>query len=144
MLPSVERTKGCDDVANWSDSSVPSLLRANDMFDRLTATATIAPSQSCDGRGCRPRACAALMLPSGAWKFVMRRFWSLIALSAFATVSAGARAGDPERVTFTEHVAPIVFNNCTSCHRPGEGTPFSLMDYRDVRKRGQLIRSVVD
>ncbi|MHC5544694.1 c-type cytochrome, partial [Singulisphaera rosea] len=54
------------------------------------------------------------------------------------------RAEAPAPVTFTEHVAPIVFQNCASCHRPGEGTPFSLLSYRDVKKRGELIRNVVD
>jgi len=54
-----------------------------------------------------------------------------------------AVAADTAAVTFTEHVAPIVFNNCTSCHRPGEGTPFSLMNYAEVKKRGHLIQDVV-
>ena len=26
----------------------------------------------------------------------------------------------PDTVTFSEHIAPIIFNNCTRCHRPGE------------------------
>ena len=39
--------------------------------------------------------------------------------------------------TFTEHVAPILYENCVSCHRPGEAAPFSLITYQDVRKRGQ-------
>ena len=43
-------------------------------------------------------------------------------------------------VTFSEHVAPIVFANCTPCHRPGEAAPFPLMSYRDVRP---LARAVV-
>ena len=44
-------------------------------------------------------------------------------------------------VTFSEHVAPIVFANCTSCHRPGEGAPFSLMSYRDARPLAKAIAS---
>ncbi|MHC4390604.1 MAG: redoxin domain-containing protein [Planctomycetota bacterium] len=55
-----------------------------------------------------------------------------------------ARRGDPlpEDVTFTQHVAPIVFNNCSSCHRPGEAAPFSLLGYDDVRKRGPMVHLV--
>src|SRR4051812_49034202 len=45
-------------------------------------------------------------------------------------------------VTFTENVAPIIFNNCTSCHRPGEMGPFSLMSYEDVRPRARQIVAV--
>ena len=46
------------------------------------------------------------------------------------------------RVTFTEHIAPIVYDNCVSCHRPGEAAPFSLISYDDVKNRGQLIAAV--
>ena len=44
-------------------------------------------------------------------------------------------------VTFSEHVAPIVFANCTSCHRPGEAAPFTLMSYRDARPLAKAIAS---
>lgn len=47
-------------------------------------------------------------------------------------------------VTFSEHVAPIIYENCTSCHRKGQGAPFKLESYRDVRKRGQMIQLVVE
>ena len=30
-------------------------------------------------------------------------------------------------LTFTRDVAPILQQNCQSCHRPGEGTPFSML-----------------
>jgi mono/diheme cytochrome c family protein len=42
-------------------------------------------------------------------------------------------------VTFSEHVAPIVFANCTSCHRPGEAAPFSLLGYKDARPLAKAI-----
>jgi hypothetical protein len=45
-------------------------------------------------------------------------------------------------ITFTEHVAPIVFEKCSGCHRPGEGAPFSLLSYDDVRRRGKTIAAV--
>ncbi len=48
----------------------------------------------------------------------------------------------PEKVTFTEHIAPIIFNNCSSCHRSGEVAPFDLLSYRDVKKRGRMIARV--
>jgi hypothetical protein len=47
-----------------------------------------------------------------------------------------------QTVTFSETIAPIVFDNCATCHRPGEAAPFSLLSYEDVRKRGALIASV--
>ena len=48
----------------------------------------------------------------------------------------------PERVTFAETIAPIVYGNCVTCHRPGEAAPFPLISYDDVRRRGALIAKV--
>jgi len=63
-----------------------------------------------------------------------------------ALVLSEGRAGGlkplPEKVTFTEHVAPILFQNCSRCHRPGEVAPFSLLTFDDARKRGKQIADV--
>jgi hypothetical protein len=40
----------------------------------------------------------------------------------------------PATVTFTEHVAPILYNNCTGCHRPAGSAHFALVTYEDARK----------
>jgi len=47
-------------------------------------------------------------------------------------------AADPP-VTFNGQIAAIVHKNCSSCHRPGEAAPFSLLSYRDVATHGDLI-----
>ena len=62
-----------------------------------------------------------------------------------ALLGPAAEAQDPAtsaEVTFTKDIAPIVFNNCTVCHRPGEPGPFPLMTYGDLRKRGPMIERV--
>lgn len=46
------------------------------------------------------------------------------------------------RLTFTKDVAPIVFNQCAPCHRPGQTAPFSLLDYAAVKKRAKQISEV--
>ena len=57
--------------------------------------------------------------------------------------SAPAQAPRPAVPTFTRDVAPILYKNCASCHRPGQGAPFSLLTYRDARRRGRtLLRAV--
>jgi hypothetical protein len=38
-----------------------------------------------------------------------------------------------KEVTFTKDVAPVVYENCVYCHRPGEVAPFSLLTYKDAR-----------
>ncbi len=48
----------------------------------------------------------------------------------------------PENPVFTRDIAPIVFENCSLCHRPGEAAPFSLLTYRDVAKRARQISEV--
>ena len=42
-------------------------------------------------------------------------------------------------VTYSKHIAPILFRYCAPCHRPGEAAPFPLLTYRDARKRGSQI-----
>jgi len=42
-------------------------------------------------------------------------------------------------VTFNKDIAPIVFEHCSSCHRPGELAPFSLLTYEDVKSRAALV-----
>jgi len=46
-------------------------------------------------------------------------------------------------VTFNKDVAAILFENCTTCHRPGESAPFSLLTYEDARRRARLIATAV-
>ncbi|MGI4873910.1 MAG: T9SS type A sorting domain-containing protein [Janthinobacterium lividum] len=46
------------------------------------------------------------------------------------------------QLTFSEHIAPIIYNHCARCHRPGEVAPFSLLSYQDVASRGTTIKAV--
>jgi hypothetical protein len=39
------------------------------------------------------------------------------------------------QLTFSKHIAPIVFQHCANCHRPGQAAPFALLSYQDVKKR---------
>lgn len=53
-----------------------------------------------------------------------------------------ATAGSAEgAVTWSHDIAPIVYANCSTCHHPGGGGPFSLLTYRDGRRWGpQMIQ----
>ena len=44
-----------------------------------------------------------------------------------------ANADEPVKVTFVEHIAPIVHAKCTMCHRKGQSGPFELLTYEDAR-----------
>src|SRR5712692_1363487 len=71
--------------------------------------------------------------------------YALIA-GAFATPGCrGQRSPAPVRsrpVTFSKDIAPIVFEHCASCHRPGQLAPFSLITYAEVRNRAARIANV--
>ena len=47
-----------------------------------------------------------------------------------------------EPLTFSTHVAPIIFENCSYCHRPDAAGPFDLLCFDDVRKRKNQIVAV--
>ena len=51
-----------------------------------------------------------------------------------------ARTAEP---TFAREVAPIVFKNCTGCHRPGGIGPFSLLDYDTAKAHVDEMRDAV-
>jgi Flp pilus assembly protein TadD len=67
-----------------------------------------------------------------------RRALPLAALGLLTTLPLACGRGEDE-VIFNEHVAPIVFRSCATCHRPGEAGPFNLLTYADVRKRARQI-----
>jgi len=48
----------------------------------------------------------------------------------------------PEKVTYSEHIAPIIYKNCTTCHRAGEAGGFNLISYQDASSRGALMKYV--
>jgi hypothetical protein len=81
-------------------------------------------------------------------RFLLGLALLLCALDTTTVTRAGgakpAASELPDKVTFSEHIAPIIFGNCTSCHRLGEAAPFQLMTYRDVQKRGRTLLKVVE
>ncbi len=58
-----------------------------------------------------------------------------------ASGSAAAGLTGPAKVTFNEQVAPILFEHCANCHRPGEIGPFALLSYGEAKKR---VRQIVE
>src|SRR5437899_7330000 len=64
----------------------------------------------------------------------------IIASAACALIFAGiCTAATP---TFNKDIAPILYQNCATCHRPGEVAPFPLLTYQDAAKRAKLISTV--
>ena len=66
------------------------------------------------------------------------------AAAAAVTASAAGQAGKPRTPpTFNKEVAPILFKNCTNCHRPGEIAPMSLLTFTDARPWAKSIATQV-
>ena len=41
-----------------------------------------------------------------------------------------------------EQVSGIIYNKCTSCHRPGESGPMNFTNYNEVASLGNMIEYV--
>src|SRR5258708_35756605 len=41
--------------------------------------------------------------------------------------------------TFNKDVAPILYQHCVTCHRPGEVAPLSLLTYSDAKRGAPMI-----
>ena len=67
-----------------------------------------------------------------------------IYFGALTSAAPQSPTRDPAPIpTYTRDVAPILFKNCTGCHRPGEIGPMSLLTYEDVRPYAKDIRNKV-
>ena len=65
----------------------------------------------------------------------------LITLLVFGTLGAIQSLA---QVNYSEHIAPIIYNNCTSCHREGEIAPFPLTNYQEVAAWSGTIQYVTE
>ena len=64
---------------------------------------------------------------------------TLVILTSLATSPAHA-----QEVTYAKDVAPILYENCASCHRPNAFAPMSLLTYEDARRYAPRIRARVE
>jgi thiol-disulfide isomerase/thioredoxin/mono/diheme cytochrome c family protein len=73
----------------------------------------------------------------------MRKMPAILLALVLCPVPARAANHSPDAVTFAEHIAPLVFTNCATCHRPGQAAPFSLLTYADARKHAKTMLRVM-
>src|SRR5688500_20299661 len=58
-------------------------------------------------------------------------------------LGSSATASARQAPTFTKDVAPILYKNCSQCHRPNEVAPMPLITYDQVRPWARSIKSKV-
>ena len=68
------------------------------------------------------------------------RLAALTVVLSGATASAGQADEGP---TFTKDVAPILYDNCVTCHRPDNIAPMALLEYTDARPWARSIKDLV-
>jgi len=69
-----------------------------------------------------------------------------LAISAFTVSAASLFAANTDggkAPTFSKEVAPILYNRCVGCHRPGEAAPMALREYKEVRPWAKAIKQQV-
>src|SRR5262245_46930436 len=76
----------------------------------------------------------------------MKRVLSVLAGTlavAAATMTSVHSAPAATAPTFAKDIAPILFEKCATCHRPGEVAPMSLLSYEDARPWAKAIKAKV-
>jgi tetratricopeptide (TPR) repeat protein len=58
------------------------------------------------------------------------------------TSTASSPRPSSQRVTFSKDLAPVLFEHCTPCHRPGGSAGFSLLTFADARPRARQLAAV--
>ena len=66
-----------------------------------------------------------------------------VALAGLIGMAASVHAQSTAAPTFSKDVAPILYQNCTSCHRAGEIGPMSLVSFSDARPWAKSIATRV-
>ncbi|MCY7409170.1 MAG: cytochrome c [Chitinophagales bacterium] len=70
----------------------------------------------------------------------------LFAFAIYVLYEAGEKAKAPlhTSITYAGEIAPLVYKHCSTCHRGGQPTPFSLLTFNDVAKRSLTIREIIN
>ena len=64
-------------------------------------------------------------------------------LTYIACTTANKNTSNVEHPNFSEHIAPLMFKNCSPCHRPGSAAPFNLLTYDDAKRHARTIELTV-
>lgn len=69
----------------------------------------------------------------------MKNFLPFLLFIAFTLSNASAQSSN-----FSENIALILYDHCTTCHRPGNIGPFPLLTYEDAASQAYSIQSAVN
>ena len=69
--------------------------------------------------------------------------WGMLAVSTAPLTAQNTKSAAAAPVTYATDVAPVLYKHCTTCHRPGEIGPMSLLTYEEVRPWARAIKDNV-
>jgi Flp pilus assembly protein TadD/mono/diheme cytochrome c family protein len=70
------------------------------------------------------------------------QYYAFFTVFLAIALTTSAAVPPPSSPTFYRNIAPIIYQNCSTCHRPGESGPFSLLNYDDVKRHALQIATV--
>jgi len=80
-----------------------------------------------------PRSQILSRLPFAPFAFSRAKgFWGITLAGCFACPPSS-------KPTFQQRYGPVSFQNCATCHRPGESSPFSRAHLSRVQKRANKL-----
>lgn len=65
-------------------------------------------------------------------------------LLLFGLLFSGSISAQGNKITFSEHIAPIIYAKCGFCHRTGEIAPMPLTNYQEVSAYARTIQEVTE
>ncbi len=77
------------------------------------------------------------------WSLRRPAVWALALFLLLGTLNAGV-AQEQSGLTFSEDIAPILYENCVGCHQPNGIGPMPLLSYDDVRPYVSRIKRKVE
>jgi Tfp pilus assembly protein PilF len=72
----------------------------------------------------------------------LQRLIAAVFAGSVCVASPAQTAVTSPAVTYYREIAPILFQYCAPCHRPGQSGPFPLLTYDDARRRAGQIATV--
>jgi hypothetical protein len=69
--------------------------------------------------------------------------WVILGVAGLGVFGVAGLTAKPESIspvapTYSADIAPILFEKCTPCHRPGQVAPFTLQNYEDAKRRSGI------
>ena len=77
------------------------------------------------------------------WTMTIRIFSAILFVLFFSACHRTDEKKTNVKLTF-EEIAPVIYKNCSPCHRDGSGAPFNLITYDDVKRHLKTVQLTIN